>query len=218
MKNENNSMNYKIAMAGAFSALSIILSFTPLGYIQLGNAIQITLMHIPVILATLLAGLIPGLATGFVFGVSSLVKNLMLGAAASPFFMNPLVSVLPRLLFPVSVWAIFTLLNFIPHMPKIISVAFSAALGTFVHTVLVMGAIFILFGDKLLLMVLGAIEKIGISTENISGFKAFAAIIATTMITNGIFEVICAVVLSCAVLGSVYVAGSRKSKISKFEE
>ena len=74
MKNENNSMNYKIAMAGAFSALSIILSFTPLGYIQLGNAIQITLMHIPVILATLLAGLIPGLATGFVFGVSSLVK------------------------------------------------------------------------------------------------------------------------------------------------
>lgn len=218
MKNENNSMNYKIAMAGAFSALSIILSFTPLGYIQLGNAIQITLMHIPVILATLLAGLIPGLATGFVFGVSSLVKNLMLGAAASPFFMNPLVSVLPRLLFPVAVWAIFTLLNFIPHMPKFISVAVSAALGTFVHTVLVMGAIFILFGDKLLLMVLGAIEKIGISTENISGFKAFAAIIATTMITNGIFEVICAVVLSCAVLGSVYVAGSRKSKISKFEE
>lgn len=218
MKNENNSMNYKIAMAGAFSALSIILSFTPLGYIQLGNAIQITLMHIPVILATLLAGLIPGLATGFVFGVSSLVKNLMLGAAASPFFMNPLVSVLPRLLFPVAVWAIFTLLNFIPHMPKIISVAFSAAIGTFIHTVLVMGAIFILFGDKLLPMVLGAIEKIGISTENISGFKAFAAIIATTMITNGIFEVICAVVLSCAVLGSVYVAGSRKSKISKFEE
>ena len=95
MKNENNSMNYKIAMAGAFSALSIILSFTPLGYIQLGSAIQITLMHIPVILATLLAGLISGLATGFVFGVSSLVKNLMLGAAASPFFMNPLVSVLP---------------------------------------------------------------------------------------------------------------------------
>ena len=30
MKNENNSMNYKIAMAGVFSALSIILSFTPL--------------------------------------------------------------------------------------------------------------------------------------------------------------------------------------------
>ena len=147
MKNENNSMNYKIAMAGAFSALSIILSFTPLGYIQLGSAIQITLMHIPVILATLLAGLISGLATGFVFGVSSLVKNLMLGAAASPFFMNPLVSVLPRLLFPVAVWGIFTLLNFIPHMPKIISVAFSAALGTFIHTVLVMGAIFIFYGN-----------------------------------------------------------------------
>ena len=27
MKNENNSMNYKIAMAGAFSALSIILFY-----------------------------------------------------------------------------------------------------------------------------------------------------------------------------------------------
>lgn len=218
MKNENNSMNYKIAMAGVFSALSIILSFTPLGYIQLGSAIQITLMHIPVILATLLAGLVPGLATGFIFGVSSLVKNLMTGAAASPFFMNPLVSVLPRLLFPVAVWGIFTLLNFIPRMPKIISGAVAAALGTFIHTVLIMGAIFIFYGNIFLPLVLGAIEKIGISTENISGFKAFAAIIATTMLTNGFFEVICAVVLSCAVLGSVYAAGSRKSKISKFEE
>lgn len=83
----------------------------------------------------------------------------MLGAAASPFFMNPLVAVLPRLLFPVAVWGIFTLLNFIPHMPKIISVAFSAALGTFIHTVLVMGAIFIFYGNIFLPMVLGAIEK-----------------------------------------------------------
>ena len=218
MKDENNSVNYKIAMAGFFSALSIILSFTPLGYIQLGNAIQITLMHIPVILATLLAGLVPGLATGFIFGVSSLLKNLMTGAAASPFFMNPLVSVVPRLLFPVAVWLIFNLLNFIPYMPKIVSGAVAAAVGTFIHTVLVMGSIFILYGNIFLPMVLKAIEKIGISTENISGFKAFAAIIATTMITNGFFEVLCAVVLSCAVLGSVYAVGFKKSKLSKFEE
>ena len=81
-----------------------------------------------------------------------------------------------------------------------------------------MGAIFIFYGSIFLPMVLGAFDLLGISTENISGFKAFAAIIATTMITNGFFEVICAVVLSCAVLGSVYAVGSRKSKISKFEE
>ncbi len=218
MKSEKNSMNYKIAMAGVFSALSIILSFTPLGYIQLGSAIQITLMHIPVILATLLAGLIPGLATGIIFGVSSLVKNLMTGAAASPFFINPLVSVLPRLLFPVAVWAVFNLLNFIPHMPKVVSGAIAAGIGTFIHTVLVMGAIFIFYGNIFLPLVLGAIEKIGINTENISGLKAFAAIIATTMLTNGIFEILCAVVLASAVLGSVYAVGSKKSKISKFEE
>ncbi|MGN0728111.1 ECF transporter S component [Treponema sp.] len=218
MEKNSSSLNYKIALSGVFSALSILLAFTPLGYIQLGGAIQITLMHVPVIIATLLAGLVPGLVTGFVFGTSSLVKALMTGAGSSLFFMNPVVSVLPRLLFPVAVWAIFALFNCIPHFPKVLSGIIAAAFGTFFHTVVVMGAIFLLYGDKFIPMINAAIKKLGLAAETLSGFKAFAAVIATTMITNGFFEVLCAVILTGAVLGTFYAAGSRKSKLSKLEE
>lgn len=214
---QNSSLNYKIAMTGIFSALSILLSFTPLGYIQLGTAINITLMHIPVILVTVIAGLVPGIAVGLVFGLSSLIKTVMSGAAAGPFFLNPLVSVVPRMLFPVAVWAVFSLLNAIPRFPKIISASVAAAAGTFIHTVLVMGAIFLLYQDIFMGMIRGAIEKLGFTSGSISGGKAFLAVIATTMITNGFLEILAAVILTAAVTGSIYAANSRKSKLSKLE-
>ena len=44
MKNEKKSVNYKIAMTGAFAALSVILSVTPLGYISIG-IISLTIMY-----------------------------------------------------------------------------------------------------------------------------------------------------------------------------
>lgn len=204
-------------MTGIFSALSILLSFTPLGYIQLGGAITITLMHIPVILVTVIAGLIPGIAVGLVFGLSSLIRTVMSGAAAGPFFLNPLVSVVPRLLFPVAVRAIFLLLNAIPRLPKVISASFAAAAGTFIHTVLVMGAIFLFYQDIFLGIIRGAIEKLGFNPEELSDGKAFLAVIATTMLTNGFLEILAAVIFTAAVTGSIYAAHSRKSKISQFE-
>ncbi len=218
MENSSSSKNYKIAMTGVFSALSILLSLTPLGYIQLGGTIVITIMHVPAILVTLIAGLVPGITVGLVFGLTSLVRTLMTGAAAGPFFLNPLVSVLPRMLFPVAVFFIYRTLNLIPHFPRIISGAFAAALGTFVHTFLVMGAIFIFYGELFLGMVLGAIQKLGINTENISGIKAFLAIIATTMVTNGFFEIIFATILTVAVLTSLYAKNTMKSKLSKLDD
>ncbi|MBR3550144.1 MAG: ECF transporter S component, partial [Treponema sp.] len=96
MEKTNRSINYKIALTGVFGALSVVLSFTPLGYIQIG-LLAITIMHIPVILAVILAGLVPGVSVGLIFGLSSLIRAAQTG---SPFFINPLCSVLPRMIFP----------------------------------------------------------------------------------------------------------------------
>lgn len=198
------SLNYKIAMTGIFGALSIILALTPIGYIQIG-ALAITIMHIPTILATLTAGLVPGLFTGLIFGISSLVKAATSGNASNIFFVNPLVSVLPRVIFPIAVWGFFKLLNLIPRMPKTVSGGIAAAAGTLVHTLLVLGALVIFYGKDLGLK----------SGEMLSGFFAF---VAATLATNGLWEVVSASVLSVIVLGAIYGINSRKSKISKLED
>lgn len=198
------SINYKIAMTGIFGALSIILALTPIGYIQVG-ALAITIMHIPTILATLTAGLVPGLCTGLIFGVSSLIKAATSGNATNVFFVNPLVSVLPRMIFPIAVWGFFKLLNLIPHMIKTVSGGIAAAAGTLVHTLLVLGALVIFYGKEL------GLQK----GELLNGFFAF---VAATLASNGLWEIISATVLSVIVLGAIYGINSHKSKISKLED
>ena len=197
------TVNYKIAMTGIFGALSIILAFTPIGYIQVGP-LAITIMHIPTILATLTAGLIPGLCTGFIFGISSLIVAATSGTASNVFFVNPMVSVLPRMLFPVAVWGIFKLFDLIPHMPKTLSSGFAAAIGTAVHTVLVLGALVIFYGKEL-----------GFATDNM--LKGFFIFLGGTLATNGVWEIVSATVLTVLVTGAIYGIKSKKSRLSRLE-
>ena len=65
--------NRQIAIIGAFSALIILMGIPGLhlGYIQLNPATSLTIMHIPVILSAILAGLPGALVTGTVFGLTS---------------------------------------------------------------------------------------------------------------------------------------------------
>ncbi len=217
MKKRDLSLNYKLSLTGVFAALSILLSFTPLGYIHIGGIIEITLMHIPVILTVLLAGLFPGLSVGAIFGISSLVHALMMGSPSGIFFRNPLVSVVPRILFPFIVWLIFSLFNAIPRFPKIVSSSLAAAVGTFSHTVLVMLSLFIFYGDFFVPLVAGAIEKLGLKSDSISGFQAFVSCIVITMISNGLLELIVAVVITASVIKITSANSHHKAKISKFE-
>ena len=219
MKNNiNQSRNYKLAVTGVLGALSVVLAVTPLGYIQLGGLINITIMHIPAILAALTAGLIPGIAVGTVFGLTSLIRSIMMGGAANPFFLNPLVAVLPRMLFPIAVWAINKGFSSIPHMPRTVSGAISAAFGTLAHTMLVMLSIYIFYGAKLMEGLASTFAKIGFDVSNIGPVGGYFAVIAAMEVTNGFWEIIGAVVIVAAVLGSMYAVSSHKSKLSKLED
>lgn len=213
-KTSNRSLNYKIALTGILGALSVVLSVTPIGYIQIGM-LAITIMHIPAILAAVMAGLVPGIGVGLIFGITSLVRASITGS--SPFFVNPLVSVLPRMLFPVFVYFIDLALRKI-RLPKVISGGISAALGTFIHTVLVMGMIFLIYIDSYLPLVAEKLVSMGFNLESISGFGLFAAIIGLVELTNGLWEILGAAVITVAVLASSCLVKNRKSKLSKIEE
>lgn len=219
MEKVNRSLNYKIAMTGAFGALSVVLAVTPIGFITIpGTFISITIMHIPAILAALTAGLIPGMSVGLVFGLTSLIRSAMSGGAANPFFLNPLISVLPRMIFPLCAWAIYKGINAIPHMPKVVSGAIASAFGTFFHTCLVMAGIYILYGKVLIEGMTQTFEKFGFNVVDLSGLKGYGAVLACTFATNGIWEIVAATVLSAAVLGSIYAVQNKKSRLSKLAE
>lgn len=55
-------------------------------------------MHIPDIIGAIVEGPLVGITVGFIFGATSLLKALTMPTITSFAFINPLVSILPRML------------------------------------------------------------------------------------------------------------------------
>lgn len=87
----------KIALIGILSAICIVLGVTPLGFIPLGP-VTYTIMHVPVIIGAIIGGPIVGAFVGLIFGLFSLLRAISTPTPISFVFINPLVSVLPRIL------------------------------------------------------------------------------------------------------------------------
>ncbi|MDU7163857.1 MAG: ECF transporter S component [Anaerococcus vaginalis] len=93
----NKEKTRKMVTVAMLGAITIVLGLTPMGYIPLG-LINITTMHIPVIVAGILEGPIVGALVGFIFGLSSIANAILRPIPISFVFYNPIVSVLPRVL------------------------------------------------------------------------------------------------------------------------
>ncbi|MBP7176939.1 MAG: ECF transporter S component [Thermoclostridium sp.] len=63
----------QITLAGILSAICIVMSLTPLGYVPVGP-VKATILHIPVIIAGIFGGYWIGGITGFVFGITSFLQ------------------------------------------------------------------------------------------------------------------------------------------------
>lgn len=97
----------EITVVGMMIALTLVMCLTPLGIITL-PMIRITIAHIPILITAILFGLPQGLMVAAAFGITSLVIALTSPASLlDPFFVNPLVSVLPRLLIPVTTYGVY---------------------------------------------------------------------------------------------------------------
>lgn len=86
-----------IALIGILGAITVVLGLTPLGFIPVGPAMA-TIMHIPVIIGAIMGGPVVGGFVGLIFGVSSYFNAIMRPMPTSFVFLNPIVSVLPRIL------------------------------------------------------------------------------------------------------------------------
>ncbi len=174
-------------------AVTLVLANTPLGRITM-PFLTATTLHIPVILATLVLGWQAGLITGLVFGVHSLISNLTGASFFAPFFINPLVSVLPRALFPLCVYGIAQGLKrllgrFDPR--HVVAYVAASALGTALHTTMVMGMIYLLYGGQI-----GQLLAQGAGVPEAIAQSGVGMGIAIMGVTNGLPEMIVASVIA----------------------
>ncbi len=132
----------KLVYYAMVMAIIILMAVVPfLGFIQI-PPIAITLVHIPVIIGTLLFGWKAGILFGLTFGVSSMLVAITRGAATDLLFINPLVSVVPRVIFGALIYPLYTLFARI-FKKESATIGVTAFVSSFVHSVLVITAIFI---------------------------------------------------------------------------
>ena len=136
----------KMAIIGVLAAISIMLSMTPLGFIPIGPT-NATIMHIPVIIGAIVEGPLVGITVGFIFGATSLLKALTMPTITSFAFINPLVSILPRMLIGVIAYYVYKLtIKFTKNV--FVSGWITGVVGSLVNTVGVLGMIYILYGAR----------------------------------------------------------------------
>lgn len=158
---QNNQKTKQLVLFSMFAAIIIVLAFTPIGFIQLGF-IKATIIHVPVIIASLLLGPKMGAGLGFLFGVTSIINNTTTPAVLS-FVFSPLIPVpgsdrgsllalvicfIPRILVGVVPWYVNKLLSKVLRgKGEVLTLAVSGVAGSLTNTLLVMHLIYFLFSD-----------------------------------------------------------------------
>ncbi|WP_251425427.1 ECF transporter S component [Veillonella agrestimuris] len=186
----------ELTIIGLLAGITLALGFSGNGIIPLGP-LNVTTLHVPALIGALVEGPKVGAFVGLIFGCYSLWQNITAPNILSPLFYNPLISVLPRILFPILAWLIYKALWKVSQGPKLIIASF---LGTALHTIMVMGLIFLLYADMF-----GDLMKL--STDQIVGTIVFLGV------THGIPEAIFAgVIVTPVVLALRKVLGKDKPK------
>ena len=175
----------KMTVIGVLSAISIMMSMLPfIGYIPIGPT-KATIMHIPVIIGAIIEGPVVGATIGLIFGLTSLWNAMTQPTITSIFFLNPLVSILPRVL--IGVVAYYVYQGIYKISKKVYAAGFMAGLiGSLANTVGVLGMIYVLYADKYM-------ERIGQAGAD-AGKWLF-----TLAATNGVPEALVAALIVSAV-------------------
>lgn len=185
-----------------FGALICVMAFTPfLGYIPLGFT-RATIIHIPVIVASLLMGPKKGAALGFLFGLTSFINNTINPTPTSfvftPFysiagveggFGSVIICFVPRILVGIVPHYVYKfVMKFVSEDSRkkgisTLGLGIAGVVGSLTNTLLVMNLIFVFF------------RKAYASANNVAVSKVYTFILSIIGI-NGVPEAIVAGVLT----------------------
>ena len=191
----------RLVVTAMLVALILIMINTPIGLIILpGTTIAITLIHIPVLIGLLSEGPLVGLILAFVFGAGTLLKGLTSPATPfDPLFINPLISIIPRLLIPIMAWGAYKLVKAVlPKKQSLEPIAWSASalVGSLTNTIFVLLSLFLIYQNRIVELLANA----GLDQyANAAGKYLFLGV----AIPNGIPEAIATMILVPAVMTAV---------------
>ena len=192
----SNKKTFSMVLTALFAAIIVMMAFVPyVGYINL-VVIKATLIHVPVIIASVMLGPRKGAFLGFLFGLTSLINNT-LNPTLTSFVFTPFFSLGNAEPSPFSIIVCFVpriLVGVVPYyvrkitkkLPDVVSLAFAGLLGSLTNTILVMNLIYLLFRESYA-------QASGKAVETL-----YAAI-SSVIVVNGIPEAIIAAVLTFAI-------------------
>lgn len=192
-----------LVLTALFTALLLLMGFTPLGLIDL-FFIKATTLHIPVIIGSILLGPWRGAFLGGMFGLLSIWKSTIAPSALS-FAFSPLIplpgenhgtpwalviALVPRILVGVVPWFVVKLFEKLPGSPtatRTVGCVAAGIVGSAVNTVLVMGLI-------------GLTLSGAFAAVNGTGSDAVWGAILGIVFANGVPEAAAAAVLTPAIV------------------
>lgn len=181
----------RLVVSGMLAATVAVLMLTGLGFLRIGP-MSASLLCLPILIGVMSEGLGVGLVLGLAFGLLSLIQAFSAPTLFSPYFMNPLISVLPRLCIPVVTWLVLH-----AHKPagqanpkqKVMIRGLAAFAGSATNTILVLGAIYVA-------CMLGFLIE-GIAMETVG------ALLLGIVLTNGLPEAIVMSIVTPSVMAAL---------------
>lgn len=178
----------ELTLLGLLTAVLLVMSFTPLGYLNLGP-LAITLNMIPVAIGAIALGPAGGAVLGGVFGITSFLQCLGIGGTSAmgvaTFEISPFLTFIhrffPRLITGVATGYIFRLMKTVLNRTIAGFVAgFSAA---FLNTALFMSTLVLFFGRTDYL-------------QSLINGKSIIVFIITFVGINAVFEMLVSTIVS----------------------
>lgn len=191
---DRQSKSYRITIRAILMAFIFVQGMVPfLGFIPIGF-ISLTIIHITVIIAAITLGTKDGMFVGLVWGLTTMIRAWTMPTTPldTLIFTNPLVSVFPRILVGLVAGFVFSFLykkTKSTFLPTIVA----ATLGTLTNTILVLGS-------------MGLLYTAPVAAQYGTTANGLFAVLAVAVLTNGIPEVIGAIIITPMITKAIFAA------------
>jgi uncharacterized membrane protein len=185
---------YRLVIRGILTAIIILQTMIPfLGFIPIGIT-SLTIIHVTVIVAAIVLGTKDGMFIGLVWGIFTIIRAFT--SPTTPLditvFTNPIISIVPRVLVGLVAGVLFTWIY--RKTKKVVIASIVAAIfGTITNTVLVLSLMGLLY------------TSLVATTYGVDASALFVTLGAIAL-TNGVSEVITAVVLTPILVKALFAA------------
>ncbi len=198
MKTTNNSAGrtagsrtYKMALMAVLVALTLVMSFTPIGYLRIGF-LSITLLSIPVAISAAKLGYVGGGTVGLIFGITSFVQCFGMDPFGTAIFsMKPvatvIICIISRLLCGLGAAAIYKLCNINAKKPRMISYVATGIAAPFLNTLFFLSFLALFFNNI----------SVTVAGKQIDVVKG---VVLPALSLNSVLEIVICSVLSFGVL------------------